>query len=314
MTAYATGTASSHTDLWSKLLNFLTTNVDLVAANEDWTVAWSNGNQRVLKGPGLSESDEVFIGLRLNADVALDSYWLELRGMSGVLTGATDVGGHINVSKKVGLYLDANPFTYWFIANGRRFIVVLRISTVYQVAYGGLFLPYSTPLSYPYPMFVGGTRGDNPAPPLSWRSVADDHTLFTSPNFKSSPARDSSAWMLDPSGQWLRCWNHGDDPGDPKIGMAPEQMFDGLGVDPTRYDAIRKRTTATFDGTYPLTDVSLVQKIPADETFGVLDGVYRVAGIGLASENMVAADGVTHMVVQNVFRTAAGEYIAVGLD
>lgn len=319
MTAFSTGTASNHSDLWTKLLTFLTSNSSLVAAGEAWTVAWSNGNQRVLKGPGLSAHDEVLVGLKLNADAAIDSYWIELRGMSGVLSGATDVGGHTNVSKKVGIYLDSQPFTYWFVANGRRFIVVLKISTVFQACYGGLILPYTTPLAYPYPLFVGGTRGDNPASPVNWRSVSDDHTMFFSPQYTFLGTRDSCAWMLDPAGQWVRCWNNGDDPGDPKIGMAPEQMFDGFGSDRVAspltygYDTIRKRMCAGFDGTFPLIDISLVQKTPTDQTYGVLDGVYRVAGVGNSSENLIAADGVNHLVVQNCFRTGTGEFIAVGL-
>ena len=39
---------------------------------------------------------------------------------------------------------------YWFIANGRRFIVIVRVSSVYQSAYAGFILPYHLPNTF-YP-------------------------------------------------------------------------------------------------------------------------------------------------------------------
>lgn len=316
--AYATGTATSHTDLWTKLLSFLTTNASLVSAGQAWTQVWSATNQVVLKGPGLAGSDNIYIGLSRVDDPTDDSYSILMRGMTGVLAGATDIGGHVNVSKAVGIYSDSQPMTYWFVANGRRFVVVLKISTVFEAMYGGLFLPYAVPTSYPYPLFVGGSRGENPSSPVSWRNTAADHTQFVSPNYNAIPVRDSCAWMLDPASDWKRCWNNGSDPGDPKIGMAPEQMFEGWGIEDNGssgygYDSIRQRMAAGYDGTFPLIDISLVQASPSDQTYGILDGCYRVPGAGNSSENIITASSVDHLVVQNCFRTGTGQYWALGL-
>ena len=317
--AYATGTASSHTDLWTKLLSFLTTNSSLVSAGQAWTQVWSVTNQVVLKGPGLAGADNIYIGLSRVDDPANDSYSIHMRGMSGILAGATDIGGHINVSKVVGIYSDSQPMTYWFVANGRRFVVVLKISTVFQAMYGGLFLPYAVPDSYPYPLFVGGTRGENPSTPVSWRNTNADHTQFISPNYSAPTIRDSCAFMLSPAAEWLRCWNNGSDPGEPKIGIAPEQMFEGWGIEDNGsngygYDSIRQKMTAAYDGTFPLIDIALVQALPSDQTYGVLHGCYRVPGAANSSENIITSGSVNHLVVQNAFRTGTGQYWALALE
>ena len=70
--AYVTGTATDRNDLWTKLLAFLTADPALVAAGQAWEVVWSRdvtGNQsRVLKGKGLSGTDEVLVTLSKRDD------------------------------------------------------------------------------------------------------------------------------------------------------------------------------------------------------------------------------------------------------
>ncbi|MEO0828842.1 MAG: hypothetical protein AAFY03_00075 [Pseudomonadota bacterium] len=319
MTAYSTGTATDHADLYAKLKTFLTTNSTLTAASENWTQVWSSGNDVVLRGPGLSSSDQIYIGLSL--DTALPALWL--RGLTGTLVTATDISGHQNPSPAVAMYLDTAPMTYWFVVNGRRFMVVVKISTVFEACYAGFFLPYAPPTTYGYPMFVGASRGNVQTDVQTWRSQSPGHTHFVSPYtsfYGYGVNNESSAWMIDPTGQWLRCWNNGDNPGNPKVLIGPEQFGDGLGVTRTTdgnaawgYDSIRSRVGPCFDGSYTMTPISLTQQNPADQSYGVLDGCYRVAGNGNSSENIITASGVNHLVVQNVYRTTVDAYWAMAL-
>lgn len=323
--AYETGTATNHSDLFAKLKTFLTTNAALVSAGQNWSQVWSaptgapNMTDCVLSGPGLAGTESIMVGLSLVADVPEDSYYIAARGMTGWLPEGIGIGDHINRSSLVGMYVDSNPMTYWFVANGRRFVAVVKISTVFEAMYGGLFLPYSTPTQYPYPLFIGGSRGDVVLSPPNWRSVLSDHTHFISPSTGTFPNRDSQAWMLDPAGQWIRGYNSGNDLGSPKIGIAPEQFFDGMLVSKLGtgsnygYDYVRQRTTQGYGGSYMLTPVTLVQQTPTDQTFGVLQGIYRVPGILNAAENIITVGGVDHLVVQNCFRAGTGDYWALAL-
>lgn len=339
MTAFETGTASGAEDLWDKLIAFLTTDSALVTAGEAWETAWTHPDGQadgvILRGPGLSASDEIYVGLQRVDDPINDSYTIWARGMTGALAESTDLADHVNVSPKVAIHPDGEAMDYWFIASGRRFIVILKISTVFQALYCGFFLPYGTPLSYPYPMFIGGSRGELNSPAQKdWRSVAPGHTMFFSPyhgtnSSNSATVISPSAYMLDPVGQWLPGWSAGIDPialfGN-RFALAPDYFLpdtislgfaQGAQSSPTfqfGYQQFRYALEACYGDDLPLLDISLVSSLPEDQTWGVLDGVYRVAGVGNASENIVQYDGKDHLVVQNVYKTDTGDYMAVILE
>ncbi len=338
MTAYATGTATDHEDLWDKLIEFLTTDSTLAGAGEAWDIAWTHPDGTadgvVLRGPGLSASDEIYVGLQRVDDPINDSYTIWARGMTGTLDESTDLADHINVSPRVAIHPDGEAMTYWFIASGRRFIVILKISTVFQALYCGFFLPYGTPLSYPYPMFIGGSRGElnNPVQ-KDWRSTANGHTMFFSPYHGVTGGGATnispSAYMMDPVGQWLPGWSNGTDPLENlggRFALAPDYFLpdstsfglaQGSQTSPSYtfgYQQFRYALEACYGGDFPLLDISLISSLPEDQTWGVLDGVYRVAGVANASENIVQYDSKDHLVVQNVYKTDTGDYMAVALD
>lgn len=339
MTAFETGTADDYEDLWDKLLAFLTSDSALVSAGEDWAVAWTHPDGAasgvVLRGPGLSNSDEIYVGLERVDDEVNDGYTIWARGMTGTLDDSEALADHINVSPRVAIHPDGEAMTYWFIASGRRFIVILKISTVFQALYCGFFLPYGTPLSYPYPMFIGGSRGElNDPAQKDWRSVSAGHTMFFSPHHGvnssgSATVISPSSYMLDPIGQWLPGFSTGTDPisiWGGRFALAPDffladaqnwgftQNASGSPTYQFGYRQFRYALEDCYGGDYPLLDISLISSLPEDQSWGVLDGVYRVAAVGNASENIVQYDGKDHLVVQNVYKTDTGDYMAVVLE
>jgi hypothetical protein len=318
--AFATGTASDYADLWNKLQTFLKTDPTLVAAGQNWQVAWqsSENSDVVLRGPGLSNQDQVYIGFRLVVDAPRDSYWIAIRGMTGVLPSSTSFALHINTSDEVRMFVDTQPMTYWFVASGRRFVVVLKISTVFQTLYGGLFLPYATPLSYSYPLFIGGSAG-----PLgyhevrNWRDERNFHSHFPCA-FSVTGAffTPSSAYFLNPNGNWHNIAVRGD---ALTHAMAPEFAFDTWGTSETNsshygMNFVRFRSRECFGGAYALHPCTIVRAPPNDQTYGILDGVFRVQGFANSSENLVTIGGVDHLTVQNVFRTSIDDYWALALE
>lgn len=344
------GEAANHLDFWNVLLDFLQNDPTLVATGQNWTVAWQHASnpELVLQGPGLSGSDQVLVGLRRRDNaLSFGESVIDLTGMIGVIPSATGYNGHIgNLPIPPLFFLDQNPMQYWIVANGRRFVVVLRISTIYQAAYAGLFLPYANPAVYPMPLFIGGVRGSaaegTAAAVDTWRwGATNRYRHFIYPWAESSASSgnfSSSACMLDPSGQWTECGiSPSYDTGYvlPLTRMGPRNFPTRLAgaiagpaggdtINSTNYnsrlgyDAVRERLMAGLNGEFSLTPITLNAGAYSGSarpvTYGILDGCFSVPGVGNAAENIISLDGVDHLVVANVQRTAVGEYWALALE
>lgn len=324
--AVETGTATDAQDLYDKLISFLTTNVDLVAAGQEWAIAWNtpaaheNQTDIVLRGPGLSGQDQVYVGLRLFEDEIGDTFFIQCRGMTGILPNGTHYADHVNVMPNyVRMFLDVGTVSYWFVANGRRFMVVVKISTNFEAMYAGLFLPYATPLSYPYPMFIGGSAGPVDGDgPFNWRTENWNHSHFPWPvnsnYYTGSNQVDANAFLIDPAGSWKRLANSEGVNGTPCV-IGPEYT-NGSYFDSDPYDSrfIMTRTMDAYGGDRILIPCTLIQKDPTDQTYGILDGAFRCQGVANSAENLITADGVDHLVVQNVYRADFNDYWAMALE
>lgn len=324
--AYATGTATDQNDLWVKLRSFLTTNSALVAAGQQWSQAWgsSNAMQYVMRGPGLTGTDQIYVGIKLVSDIAADRHWIELRGLTGVagVGSASDIADHANPSSAKRMFLDSAPMKYWFVASGRRFVVVVRCGGgVYEAMYGGLFTPYAPPAAYPYPLFIGGSAGAVLNAQPSWRAIAAGHAAF--PYSTITPTDDASADTLDPLGQWRTSEAYctgADDNSLPYIGIGPANFFDGAGADKVSsasrpgYDSLRQCVSAAYGGSYVLNPITLTQRVPGDQTYGILDGCFEVSGYQQHAEDTITVSGVTHLVLQDTYRADRGRFWAIALE
>lgn len=335
--AFVSGTATSNIDLWNKLVAFLTTNVSLVSAGEAWTVAWTHASGQpsgvVLRGPGSSSGDDVFVGMRRFDSGISDQNYIEIMGCTGVSASATQLSGHMNPSYNTRIFLDGGAMKYWFVANGRRFIVVVNMSTVYQVAYCGFFLPYANPLVYPYPLFIGGCAPGSGAPAnaqvATWRTQVDWHAAFPFAPYNTllsvTAAHRSSAYVIDQAGIWKAAGGSAASevshlPVAAKLsepdGTTPwsllqtssafSEMF-GLGT-------IADKVIRGLGDTVELTPFTLVDNVMTINMMGILQGVYWTHGVSNAVENIVQVGGVDHLVLQNVYRTAVGQYFAIALE
>lgn len=331
--AYVTGTATSHTDLYSKLIEFLTENDDLVNDNQEWEVVWTGSEHNgevVLRGPGLAGLDTIYVGISRFYDLVLDNIYFQVRGMTGVIDVAEQVQQHVNVSQAVRFFADQNPLQYWFVANGRRFVVVTKMSTVYSACYAGLYHPYATPLNYPYPMFIGGSSGSGADDPLNWRVSGNYHRHFIDPAFSLSNLANanSSARLLTPMAEWLRGLNldqssllsQGQTESNTGFFVGPRVFGYGHAATPSSgnyrisYRQANQRIRDAFGEGHLLTPISLTSRTPSNQTWGILDGVFDVSGYMNSSENIIEVDEKEYLVVQNVFRTDVGNYWALALE
>lgn len=331
--AFEIGTATGPADLFAKLKSFLTTNADLVSVSQQWTQVWDtsavtdpeNSTDVMMNGPGLAGVESVIVGMRLRDDAPTDEHWIEYTGAISINAAASTFKEHNgSMIRTTRVMLNNGPMSYWFVANGRRFITVVKISTTYQSSYCGLMLPFGLPQEYPYPLFIGGSCGDdfkdgNGFVPRTWRDNVIYHTFFLDPNgYVSGSYLTSSAWVRGPAGDWKVLNNSGNDL-DGSVGPVrtggndsetivriQDGVLDG-------FDILGAMDTA-FGGDRVLVPAPIFLRSGERETLGVLQGVHRVGGAISAAEDIISIGGVDHLTVPNVFRTDFHDYMTVELS
>lgn len=297
------GTASGHIDLLNKLVTFLTTNAELVSLGQNWDVMSTQSSNEpsdggavyYLRGPGLAGQDAIHVQMFTRSNPAADWYNIRIHGAAGFNPDSvplyTGQPGYLDTNVSMLLWNQATP--YWFIANGRRFIVVAKVSTVYQSCYAGFILPLAPPSEFPYPLAIGGMlNGD-----ARWSSDHGSHLSFTNPN--------NTLYLLRPDLTWLGFQNYSAGSGNFLNGVANHNVW------PTR---IRTTARPAPDGTYALTPLVLRTNASGGNVYGELDGVRSISGFGNASENIQVINGVSWLTVQDGFRTTENHYFAVALE
>lgn len=328
--AHETGTATDAQDLFDKLVAFLTTNADLVTAGETWTQDWTapsgapNESAIVLTGD-VAAGDPPKIAMQLVAIPATSQFEIQFNGLTNVLTSAVLPTDHANSSSQVRLFLDNNPMTYWFTASGRRFIVVVKISTVFESAYCGLFLPYALPNTYPYPLYLAASAGLGSNQPADWRSLANSHASLALPSRvdgTGSAFRPATAYCLSPAAQWEPVTVPSTD------GVASSALtevmlhpfYDGGFVAASTESAAGRRLYSDDalalqvegpNSVFGAHAVTLFRRDPANQAYGILDGVLAVQGRNNAAENEITIGAADYLVVQDTFRTTLNRYFAV---
>lgn len=330
---YINSTATDAHDLYADLLTALQSNAALTGAvpSQAWVNVWQHTSGAeagiVLRGPGLSATDQVYVGLKLLLSTPGDSYELYVYGMTGVIPSALELTNHVNVSPGESCFLDVGSMNYWFVANGRRFVVVAKMSTVFQAIYAGLFLPYGDPTQYPYPMILGGTtnpQNTTSARMTTWRDSNEAHRMFiSSRRLSSSYQQYPSLVMLTPMGEWKYVSGYPED--SSPVALAPRNygedpslfIYDDVlqsSGDLIGYNWMREQFGPCFDGSYTLTPFTMIQWDATSQVFGVLDGVYNAPGQNLGSEDIIQISAVDHLAVNDVYRTGTGDYWALKLE
>lgn len=302
--AFVTGTAANFGAFYTALRDFLTTGIGGAA---NWTqIAGPTGalgqsttvDQIVVQGPGTGGTDEILVGMRPQVNVGTDVFNLELRGMTIWNPAAGDISQQVNPSRATVLHLWDQPMQYWFIGNARRFIVVVRVSTVYQAGYFGFVLPYVLPTLWPYPLFAGASSGNTT---WRWSQVESGHSGFFDPGL-------DAVQLLFPDVVWRDVENKSNSFG----GTTDNYDQNSVLTHPYRYDRIPIREN--LDGSYHLEPVSIICRSPYEAQMCRLQGVFRVSGFGNSAESIVQFGGVDHLVVPSTFRTQWDDYCAIALE
>ena len=151
-----TGTANDHYDLLTKVIGHLT---GVGMGSQAWTLLHSvddvsdNYHDRYLMAPGLSGTDEIYINIASNRNLANDTFGWWIRGAIE-FNILNDWNNQPGISPAIQMPLWDSTTPYWLIANGRRFILIAKVSTVYSSCYAGFIMPYATSAEMPYPLFI----------------------------------------------------------------------------------------------------------------------------------------------------------------
>ncbi len=266
------------------------------------------GSEMIWQAPGNGGVDQILVGAKAFFDVGADYYNWRL----GVFTGFNNavafnqqagyIGGAGQAQPSPVLNLSNQSTPYWFVGNGRRAIVVAKVSTVYVMAYLGFLSPYMSPGAFPYPMIVGGSMAWSNEPASNsvtwrWSYVGNEITNFPFGyvNAMSWPYQSPLRLRL-PSGTWQ--------------GFDRSEAETQYGqVWPYAYSMNDWRTN--LDGGYTMLPIVLFD--PTPNVYGELDGVLATTGFQNGAENTITLGSSTYLIVQNISRTTKVDYCAVKL-
>ena len=317
------GTASNHQDLMLKLEKFLTSNPALVAANQQWEVKKDNvvnpyttnttANEdangyslhRFFIGHGLDGQDNIIVPMVLRHNTSLNYYTMTAcaarayvvdKGVSDQLTD------NVHGARWVTISLWHTDMKYWFIANGRRFIIVVKVSNRYATMYCGFIKPSGTDLEYPYPLLIGGNHT------LTYRPYTNDDTStnrsFFNPQASGSSSSSSSSMIYTPSGRLCFLDNQGG-------ASVPTQDY-LIGVTyPYHYNHYIGKT---LDDEYVLLDIDIVQYNGGMNHLGWFDGVCFVTGFENSPENIITVGNERYICVSAMVQNDYNNWVAIKLE
>jgi hypothetical protein len=270
------------------------------------------GSEMIWQAPGNGGLDQIIVGAKTFSDVPTDYYNWRLGGFTAFNSGQTFiqqagyVGGASQAQPSPVFTLWNSTIPYWIIANGRRVIIVAKISTVYVTAYLGLMSTYMAPGAYPLPLVVGGnlaftTEPASNSPNWRWSYTGAEMRNFAIPEANATVDYSSSLRLRLSSGTWR--------------GFDVNNANNTAGyVWPNAYvdQAASYDLRPNLDGGYPLLPVILVDLTP--NVYGELDGVHSTTGFSQGAENTITISGVKYLVLQNIFRNTKADFFAVRLS
>jgi len=275
-----------------------------------------SGSEMIWQAPGNGGLDQILVGAKEFHNVGADYYNWRLGGFQAYDSGSPFnqqpgyVGGASQATPSPVIPLWNSTIPFWFIANGRRVIVVAKISTVYTAMYLGLISPYISPGAFPYPLAVGGTisfgASAEPAEGSAdtrwrWSYTGTEAQVFAKPLLSPLTTPSNSALRLRrPDGFWTGF-----------SGYFAEQTY-GKCAPYCLIDSSSSDVRPNLDGSYPIFPIVMADVTP--NVYGELDGVFDVTGFSNSAENTVTIGGIKHLVVQNVFRNTKSDFFAVRLS
>ena len=265
------------------------------------------GSEYIWQAPGNAGTDQILVGASVFSDAGADYFNWRLGGFTGYASGNvfTNQPGAMT-GPCLPLWNASIP--YWFVADGKRVIVVAKVSTVFESAYLGFIDTYPSPGQWAYPLAVGGMLAfvnEPVATSVNWRwsYTGNEHHAFYLGNPTASAADAASSLRLrKPDGSWRGFGNNG---------FAASASYPGA-LWPAASGMTDLRPN--LDGTYPMFPIIPTENDgTVQNVFGELAGVMSTTGHLNAAENTITVGRETWLVIQNAHRTTKTDYAALRL-
>ncbi|UAG58575.1 hypothetical protein Kaya_038 [Pseudomonas phage Kaya] len=175
--------------------------IKTLAEANGWTtlryVSTGLNRELILKGVGLSGTEEIFVGFRCYQSISGDYYNIDCGVFVGYVAGNnfdTQPGAQINA-----VQAHNNAITYFITANAQRIVGCFKVGTpVYEHFYVGKFFPYARPGEYPSPLVVGAMLNKSQATRFD-----DNAQVFPYPGYRYSTSNIKFR-QRDQAGNWIQ--------------------------------------------------------------------------------------------------------------
>ncbi len=290
--------------------------IKALAEANGWTtlrfVNTGDDRELILKGEGLSGTEEIFTGFKAYHNPTADYYNLAAATMVGYVSGNTfEAQPGISIS---GVPCHNPAVTYYITCNAQRIAGCFKAGIpVYEHFYVGKFFPYARPGEFPAPLVAAGMLNGAAA-------VRFSDTTHSFP-YKASGAAPHFLKLRDQAGAWIspRSW-----PWKDRIATNENQLAGNA-------SSTHLRCIAPLNDQY--TPLRVLLFTPGANVFGELDGIFQVSGWNNGTENVlqvggtlvdqtgltvkeavdaiIAADGRAFVCLQDVYRTNWNDFVAV---
>ena len=337
--AYVTGTLTNFDDFLTRFKTFVTTNSQLVGDGQQWTVlkdsdvdsdfaddalcTGANATSATsgpfirriyFSSPGLGGTDTIYHCLT-SLKTAGGAYNIEIRNMQA-FSSASLLTEQVGVSPAHYLLLNnaASVNPYWFFVNGRRAIMVVRVSgSIYESGYMGWGNPHGAPAEVPLPYMTGGSCSTYSLTPSDVSAV---HRAFFAP-YAAATALGSASTLsvnIPNTANWLPIGNYSAASSAQNLNtncVTPLVSLAGRGASGSS-SLLRPQGYCYGNTDRKIRPIGIVSGLTGSAgSYGDLDGVYYVSGEGLASEDILDDGPNDYLVFQSAFYTDRESYCAI---
>lgn len=310
--AYLTGTATDYKDALAQFVAFATNDDNKWVALRN--IVDADGEMEIiLRAPGINNlaDEHVFTGIKTETNTVSNKYNWKLQGYTGFSSGTFDGqpgamnNGGVANPNAVRLLLLNTGMTFWFFINSRRAIIVLKAGISYEIAYLGLILPYGPSENLPYPLVVAGSSNFSLS---SINQSAQHNSWIAGQTYNSSAYEPKFGQFMFLFGQWIpQSYHHSS-----QLSTSGGTIYNCLALLPV-FIGSSMPSGAIYQADFvPMFPIQLGQYGVSKNLFGELDGIVKISGRGLQSEDTITADdGKQLLVFQGCWRTDFYCYCAV---